>query len=160
MASLRPFGNFQNVPSTSFASTSRAKQPAPRPAPLDLPALQGASRVVQEVLIKDAQIIPDLGELLTIRMLWSIVRTYSNTESLLSWRTVIRIIYCISRGLSCAISEEKTYRYTTCTMGALPMYVLSYPFPYSLIEKVFSIQVPMSYGYHNRNWACLDSFGP
>lgn len=69
LSSVRPFGGFQNAPSTSFASTSRGKPTAPRPAALDLPNLQGASRVVQEVLVKDAQIVPDLGELLTIRML-------------------------------------------------------------------------------------------
>lgn len=73
LSSVRPFGGFQNAPSTSFASTSRGKPAAPRPAALDLPALQGASRVVQEVLIKDAQIVPDLGELLTIRMLLDLI---------------------------------------------------------------------------------------
>jgi hypothetical protein len=38
------------------------------PAPVDLPALQSASRVLQDQFVKDAQIIPDLGDMLTARM--------------------------------------------------------------------------------------------
>lgn len=51
---------------TNHASTSRPRVPPPRPS-LDLPALQEAGRLVQDQLIKDAQIIPDLGDMLTIR---------------------------------------------------------------------------------------------
>ena len=49
-----------------FASSSRDATPAPlsKSAPLDLPALQTASRLIQEQLIRDAQIIPDLGDML------------------------------------------------------------------------------------------------
>ena len=35
---------------------------------LDLPALQAASRVLHEHFLKDAQAVPDLGDMLTIRM--------------------------------------------------------------------------------------------
>lgn len=41
----------------------------PRPPALDLPALQGASRLLQDQLIKDAQILPDLGDMLANRTL-------------------------------------------------------------------------------------------
>lgn len=37
------------------------------PPVLDLPALQAASRVLHEQIAKDAQIVPDLGDMLTIR---------------------------------------------------------------------------------------------
>lgn len=48
---------------------SRQVQLASRPVPVvDLPALQSASRVLQDQFIKDAQIIPDLGDTLTTRM--------------------------------------------------------------------------------------------
>ncbi|TFY65154.1 hypothetical protein EVJ58_g2157 [Rhodofomes roseus] len=51
----------------SASTTGRQLQVAPKPIPaLDLPALQNASRVLQEQLHKDAQILPDLNELLTV----------------------------------------------------------------------------------------------
>lgn len=37
----------------------------PKPAPVDLTALQNASRVLLEQLAKDAQIVPDIGDTLT-----------------------------------------------------------------------------------------------
>lgn len=43
------------------------KRAAPRTPALDLPALQGVSRLVQDHLIKDAQVIPDLGDMLNAR---------------------------------------------------------------------------------------------
>ena len=68
-AGPRPFSPSQNVQNgSSYASTSRGKTTTSRPVPLDLPALQGSSRLVQEQLLKDAQIIPDLSDMLTIRM--------------------------------------------------------------------------------------------
>ena len=46
-------------------SKLRQTQAASKPAPvLDLPALQAASQVLQEQLVKDSQIVPDLGELI------------------------------------------------------------------------------------------------
>ena len=47
-----------------FAASTRDRAPLSKSAPLDLPALQAASRLVQEQLIRDAQIIPDLGDML------------------------------------------------------------------------------------------------
>ncbi|KAI0695140.1 nucleoporin [Cytidiella melzeri] len=42
-------------------------QAVPKPVvSLDLPALQGASRVLQDQLVKDAQAVPELGDMLTI----------------------------------------------------------------------------------------------
>lgn len=56
----------RNAMASGFASSSRDGNPAPltKSTPLDLPALQSASRLVQEQLIRDAQIIPDLGDTL------------------------------------------------------------------------------------------------
>ncbi|RPD63049.1 nucleoporin [Lentinus tigrinus ALCF2SS1-6] len=65
----------QNFASTStsgplIASVNGGKlrqtQAASKPAPvLDLPALQAASRVLQEQLVKDSQIVPDLGDMIS-----------------------------------------------------------------------------------------------
>lgn len=41
-----------------------------RPTPaVDMPSLQSASRVLEEQLVKDAQAVPELGDMLTIRTL-------------------------------------------------------------------------------------------
>ncbi|THH08723.1 hypothetical protein EW145_g2498 [Phellinidium pouzarii] len=68
LASTQSFGGFTNTPTkaSNHASTSRVKTPTTRSSILNLPALQGASRLIQDQLIKDAQIIPDLGDMLTI----------------------------------------------------------------------------------------------
>ncbi|KAI5123612.1 hypothetical protein M0805_003428 [Coniferiporia weirii] len=68
LASVRPFGGFQasSMLAGNHASTSRIKAPSAHPSTLDLPALQNASRLIQDQLIKDAQVIPDLGDMLTI----------------------------------------------------------------------------------------------
>jgi hypothetical protein len=59
----------QPTPTNDHAVTSRQPHPLPRPAPVvDLLALQNASRVLQDQLLKDSQIIPDLGETLTACM--------------------------------------------------------------------------------------------
>lgn len=43
-------------------------QHAAKPVPtVDLPALQGAGRVLHDQLVKDAQAVPELGDMLTIR---------------------------------------------------------------------------------------------
>ncbi|CAA7258664.1 unnamed protein product [Cyclocybe aegerita] len=53
--------------STSGQNNGDATRQAPgtRPIPVDVPALQNASRILLEQLAKDAQIIPDIGETLT-----------------------------------------------------------------------------------------------
>ena len=64
------------APSTSTAwKASNPKnaqvQHALKPAPtVDLPALQGAGRVIHEQLVKDAQAVPELGDMLTIRVFY------------------------------------------------------------------------------------------
>jgi nuclear pore complex protein Nup155 len=67
MASSLPFGG--PLPSTSTNGiNSRQLQAPSKPAPVvDLPALQNASRVLQDQFIKDAQVIPDLADTLTTR---------------------------------------------------------------------------------------------
>ena len=61
------------VPSTNAAwNATNGKniqlQHAAKPAPaVDLPALQGAGRVLHDRLVKDAQAVPELGDMLTIR---------------------------------------------------------------------------------------------
>lgn len=48
---------------------AKISQPASKPAPtVDLPSLQSASRVLQDQLVKDAQAVPELGDMLTIRV--------------------------------------------------------------------------------------------
>jgi len=49
---------------SSFTSAPRQAQPV-KPTPVDLSALQSASRTIQEQTAKDALVIPDLGETLT-----------------------------------------------------------------------------------------------
>ncbi|KAF9481024.1 nucleoporin [Pholiota conissans] len=63
-----PFSQSRAFPaSSSTRNVANATRQAPttKPPPVDLPALQNASRVLLEQLAKDAQIIPDLGETLT-----------------------------------------------------------------------------------------------
>ena len=71
----RPLGGFQSkMDATAWNAGSSQRAPvAPKPATLDLPALQAASRVLQDQFVKDAQIIPDLGELLSIRKFYLFV---------------------------------------------------------------------------------------
>jgi nuclear pore complex protein Nup155 len=61
--------SFIGADSNAGASTFGSRQlAAPAPAPVvDLAALQSASNALQEQLSKDAQAVPDLGEMLTIR---------------------------------------------------------------------------------------------
>ncbi|KAF8168187.1 nucleoporin [Crassisporium funariophilum] len=63
MSQSRPFAASSS--STSRINASARQTLTTKPAPVDLPALQSASRVLLEQLAKDAQIIPDLGETLT-----------------------------------------------------------------------------------------------
>lgn len=60
---MSSFLSFSNVPSSS-TNVLGTRQPQPPPV-VDIPALQSASRVLQDQLVKDAQIIPDLGEMFT-----------------------------------------------------------------------------------------------
>ncbi|KAI0094802.1 nucleoporin [Irpex rosettiformis] len=58
--------------SNGFARSTNARlgqsQAVPKSVPsLDLPALQSASRVLQDQLVKDAQAVPELGDMLSIR---------------------------------------------------------------------------------------------
>lgn len=50
-----------SVNGSKFKQTQVASKPAPV---LDLPALQAASRVLQEQLVKDSQAVPDLGDMI------------------------------------------------------------------------------------------------
>jgi nuclear pore complex protein Nup155 len=61
----RPLGNFSS-------STNAPQAQGPKGLPVDLPALQNASRVLQDQLVKDSQIIPDLGDTLTARMRFTV----------------------------------------------------------------------------------------
>ena len=49
------------------SSSVMRPSPSPKSAQVDLSSLQGASRVLQEQLVKDSQAIPDLGDTLSIR---------------------------------------------------------------------------------------------
>jgi hypothetical protein len=61
--STRSLGGYTGAGTLAIRAT-----PTPAPAPVvDLVALQAASRVLQEQHNKDATIIPDLGDMLTIR---------------------------------------------------------------------------------------------
>jgi nuclear pore complex protein Nup155 len=64
----RPLGQVLGppLPSTSTA-LPLSTQAHVSPPNLDLPILQGASRVIQDYFAKDSQIIPDIGELLVLR---------------------------------------------------------------------------------------------
>jgi len=50
--------------SKDLSTASRLFRP-PKQKDVDLPALQKASKVIQEQFVKDSQIIPDLGEAVT-----------------------------------------------------------------------------------------------
>ena len=54
--------------STTWNAGSSQRAPAaPKPATLDLPALQAASRVLQDQFAKDVQAVPDLTEVFNTR---------------------------------------------------------------------------------------------
>ncbi|KAJ8595951.1 nucleoporin-domain-containing protein [Rhizopogon salebrosus TDB-379] len=68
MAALLPFSASYRQQQNAGTSSSlfRQNQPQARPASvLDLPGLQSASRVLHDQFMKDAQIIPDIGDMLT-----------------------------------------------------------------------------------------------
>lgn len=73
MSSSHPFALSRTIggplgSSSSNGLQSRQMQAVTKPAPvLDLPALQSASRVLQDQFIKDAQVIPDLVDTLNTR---------------------------------------------------------------------------------------------
>ena len=70
------------LPSTSTNGlNSRQLLLASKPAPVvDLPALQSASRLLQDQFMKDAQVIPDLAETLTTRMSALCLLVYANAS--------------------------------------------------------------------------------
>jgi len=81
MAALPPFSaSYQQQQSAGTSSLFRHNQTQARPASvIDLPGLQSASRVLHDQFMKDAQIIPDIGDMLTTRKLLtthSLVATY------------------------------------------------------------------------------------
>lgn len=126
LAGIRPLGGFKEDTNSAFGASgsSRARTAAPRPPPLDLPALQHASRALQEQFIKDVQSVPDLGDMLTIRMLSETLwNSPPCVDARLSWRTVFSFLHCLSRRLQSPLPEEKTHRNPSCTMGAFPMCV-------------------------------------
>lgn len=51
----------------TFGGSTNPPQPQFKGLPVDLAALQNASQVLQDQLVKDSQIIPDLGDTLTTR---------------------------------------------------------------------------------------------
>ena len=71
MATVLPFSaSYRPQQSTATSSLFRQNQPQARPVSvLDLPGLQSASRVLHDQFMKDAQIIPDIGDMLTTRKL-------------------------------------------------------------------------------------------
>jgi hypothetical protein len=72
MAALPPFStSYRQQPSIGApSSVFRQNQIQARPpSALDLPGLQSASRVLHDQFMKDAQIIPDIGDMLTTRKL-------------------------------------------------------------------------------------------
>ncbi|KAJ3552249.1 hypothetical protein NM688_g4248 [Phlebia brevispora] len=62
-SSLSPSSTNNLGMSTNVKNSQQVSRPAPT---VDLPALQGASRVLQDQLVKDAQSIPELGDMLSI----------------------------------------------------------------------------------------------
>ncbi|EMD42139.1 hypothetical protein CERSUDRAFT_90739 [Gelatoporia subvermispora B] len=67
MATFHDFSRSTNGLHGSVNGKGRSVQPPTKAIPvLDLPALQNASQVLQEQFTKDAQVIPDLGEMLSI----------------------------------------------------------------------------------------------
>lgn len=106
---IRSFGGLSGPPpSNNYASGSRVKTSPPRTTP-DLPALQDASRLVQEQLIKDTQIIPDLGDMLTIRALFRLGFSYGLVSFSFhySWWPVIRILHDFPRRFSRSVQETE-----------------------------------------------------
>ncbi|KAI0313508.1 nucleoporin [Amylostereum chailletii] len=71
MSFTTPLRSYSGIhqPSSSVFSVRHDLPPPKAPPTLDLSALQTASRVLQEHLAKDAQSVPDLGDMLTLRRL-------------------------------------------------------------------------------------------
>jgi nuclear pore complex protein Nup155 len=70
MANQNPARSFSGLP-TNLEDNAIIRQLRPtdkQSTPVDLPALQNASRVLHDQLLKDSQIIPDLGDILSTRM--------------------------------------------------------------------------------------------
>lgn len=100
-----------------IASGSRSAAP-------DLPALQAASHLIHEQLTKDAQTIPDLGDMLTIRRLRLLaIHLIPLTATIFSGRAILGFLHCVSWRLPCPFSKAKTYRHPANLMGTLSVCV-------------------------------------
>lgn len=97
----------QNLASTSApgplvasvnGSKFRQAQAASKPAPvLDLPALQAASRILQDQLVKDSQAVPDLGDMIC-GSLSDALRVTTNHSPMEQWNSgnaLFRVVHCV-----------------------------------------------------------------
>jgi nuclear pore complex protein Nup155 len=92
MAALPPFStSYRQQPSIGApSSVFRQNQIQARPpSALDLPGLQSASRVLHDQFMKDAQIIPDIGDMLTTRKLGTLFNIYFTLTSFASWWAIV-----------------------------------------------------------------------
>lgn len=67
LVSSRPFASLNHSASAGRAPIRQVQ--LARPPSVDLSSLQSGSRVLQDQFVKDAQIVPDLGDTLAARML-------------------------------------------------------------------------------------------
>jgi hypothetical protein len=103
-SNARPLGQVLGppLPSTS-TGLPRSMPPHVSPPNLDLPVLQGASQVLQDYFAKDSQVIPDIGELLGQL---NDTRNDRYLILLASWCTILSLLFCFPRRLSCSISKK------------------------------------------------------
>lgn len=78
---------------TRNAQLQHAAKPVPT---VDLPALQGAGRVIHEQLLKDAQAVPALGDMLTIRAP-HVSSCFALQLIPLSWRAILCVVQRLPR---------------------------------------------------------------
>lgn len=104
---------------SSGTLNTRQSQVAPKPV-VDLPALESASRVLQDQFAKDAQAIPDLAETLTTRECLSRLIMLTGSQKIgSSGRAIVCFVYCVSGRLPCTIFQAKTYKHTRGALAAL-----------------------------------------
>lgn len=105
----------QSLNTFQQSTNGRPSQPRPTQEPrptLDLPALQSASRVLHEQYLKDAQAVPELSDMLTIRMLCHPFFPCSSVFKSCSHYTIFGIIQRISGRLSRPLSQETVSEHT------------------------------------------------
>ena len=109
-----------SVLGASTSTRGRQLQVAPKPVPaLDLPALQTASRVVQDELNKDTQSVPDLNDLLTVRTLPLLCqRPQCSEHTSSSGPPFVCVVQRVPRRPSRPLPEEEACQYTR---GAVPI---------------------------------------